>query len=90
MGGGTVFGLVYDFPRSLPEGTPWIEARATDEPRALRAHYLPCGGADCRWRQENRPLPRVRENRSGVQEFDGGNRRVARNTALGLPAQKKA
>ena len=90
MGDGTVLCLIYDFPRSLPEGIPWIKARAADEPRALRAHYLPCGGAQRRWRQEDRSLPRVREKRSGVQEFDGGNRSVARNTAFGLPAQKKA
>jgi hypothetical protein len=30
----------------------------------------------------------VRENRSGVQEFEGGSHSVARNTAFGLPAEK--
>ena len=32
MEDGTVLGIVYGFPRSLEEGTPWIEPRAAHEP----------------------------------------------------------
>jgi hypothetical protein len=42
-------------------------SQAGDEPWALRARRFPRGGVDCRRRQEeDRPLPGVREVRSGV------------------------
>jgi hypothetical protein len=67
--------------RDLQEGERLGPKEAADGARALRARRFARADVARRRRQEDRPLPGVREVRPGARGFGRGARSAARNTA---------